>query len=102
MTNLQIITDTAIAQGLYTEAEAKAFFDSGNTLPLHTYKEWASRGYQVRKGEHAAMVCDIWRLKNKKATRPMQDGEDKEIDESHFFKHKAFFFTDKQVERIAE
>ena len=40
MTNTEIITRTAIAEGLFTEAEATAIIASGRRLPLHTYSEW--------------------------------------------------------------
>ena len=100
MTNLQIITNSAVANGLFTEEEVRAIFASGGVLPLFTFKEWKRRGYQVRRGEHAALTCDIWRHKEKKGSIPMEDGNDKEVDESHFYKHKAFLFTKEQVDRI--
>ena len=102
MTNMQIITNTAIAAGLYTEEEVEAIFAEGRTLPLHTFKKWQELGYQVRRGEKAALTCEIWRMKHSKEKLPMQDGNDVEIDESSFFKHKAFFFTAAQVDRIAK
>ena len=101
MTNLQIITDSAIGAGLYTEEEVQAIFESGQTLPLHTFKEWQRRGYQVRKGEKAKLTCDIWRRKEKKGTIPMKNGNDEEVDESYFYLHKAYFFTAEQVDAIA-
>lgn len=100
MTNLQIITESAIGAGLYTEEEVQAIFESGHALPLYTFKEWQRRGYQVRKGEKAKLSCDIWRRKDKKGTFPTNDGNDVEIDESYFYKHKAHFFTAEQVDAI--
>ena len=100
MTNFKIITDSAIAAGLFTEAEATAIIESGASLPVHTFAEWKRRGYNVKKGEHAKLTCFIWRMNNKKGTLPMKDGDDVEIDESHFYKTKAYFFTREQVEAI--
>ena len=90
MTNFQIIVENAIAQELYTEEQVRQIIEQTGELPLHTFK----------KGEHAKLTCDIWRMKNKKETVQQKDGNEVEIDTSHFYKHKAFFFTDKQVERI--
>lgn len=56
MTNTEIITRTAIAEGLFTEAEATAIIASGRRLPLHTYSEWRRMGYQVKQGEHASLT----------------------------------------------
>lgn len=99
MTNLQIITESALAVGLYTEEQTAAFFENEGGLPLHTFKEWQRMGYQVRKGEKAALTCYIWRFK-KKSSDKQQDGDEQEIDESHFYKTKAFFFTAEQVDAI--
>lgn len=101
MTNMQIIVDSAIAEGIYTEEEVEAIFAAGNMLPLHTFAEWRRLGYQVRKGEHAALSCDIWRHNDKKGEMTMQDGSTREIDESHFYKKRAHFFLPDQVEKIA-
>ena len=101
MTNFEIITNEAIANGLYTEEEAIQIIEERGALPLHTFAEWKKHGYNVRKGEHAKLTCYIWRMNVKKGVLPMKDGDDVEIDESHFYKTKAFFFTADQVERIA-
>lgn len=100
MTNFQIITNEAINAGLYTAEQAQEIFESGRSLPLHTFKEWQRMGYRIRKGEHAKLTCFIWRFKNKTGMFP-QGENDVEIDESHFYKTKAHFFDDTQVERKA-
>ena len=100
MTNLQIITESALAVGLYTEEQVKAFFENGSSLPLHTFKEWQHMGYQVRKGEKAALTCYIWRFKKKSSDTQPQDGDEQEITEGNFYKTKAFFFTAEQVDAI--
>lgn len=101
MTNFEIIFNEAVANGLYTEAEAVAIIQERGGLPLHTFAEWKAHGFKIKKGEHAKLTCFIWRHKEKKGTLPMKDGDDVEVDESHFYKTKAHFFTADQVERIA-
>lgn len=66
MTNSEIIFDSAIAHGIFTEEEAVKHLQQTGCLPLHTFNEWRKMGYSVRKGEKAAMVCDIWRMTNYK------------------------------------
>lgn len=103
MTNLTIITNEAIAQGLFTEEQAQEYFENGYTLPLHTFKEWQRLGYSVKKGEHAKMTCYIWRFNNKKKKQQNDNENDEnnqEINEQDFYKVKAFFFTAEQVEKI--
>lgn len=101
MTNFKIITDAAIENGLYTEEEAVQIIEARGALPLHTFAEWKRLGFSVKKGARAKLTCFIWRFNNKKGTLPMEDGNDIEVDESHFYKTKAFFFTADQVERMA-
>lgn len=96
MTNVEIIAHSAIAAGLYSKEEVEAIFAAGNILPLFTYAEWSARGFQVRKGEKAKLVCDIWRHKDKKKE---QDSSE-EVDESSFYKKKAHFFGREQVDKV--
>ena len=99
MTNFQIITAEAISHGLYTETEAEEIIKARGQLPLHTFKEWKRMGFIVRKGEHAKLTCSIWRWNNKHNSMP-QDENEVEIDESHFYKIRAHFFDETQIERM--
>lgn len=99
MTNFQIITDSAIATGLYTEERAIEIIQTEGELPLHTFAEWKRLGYSIRKGEHAKLVCFIWRHKSK-TKEVQQDDKTVEINESSFYKTKAHFFDNTQVEKI--
>lgn len=101
MTNFQIITNAAIANGLYTKEQAEAIIAERGELPLHTFPEWKRLGFSVKKGEHAKLTCDIWKMRDKKGAH-QANGEEQEVDENHFFKHKAFFFLPEQVEKIKE
>lgn len=102
MTNFQIIAESAIAAGIYTKEQIEEMLSTVGSIPLHTFAEWKRLGYSVKKGEHAKLTCFIWRWNSKKGKMPMEDGNDVEVDDSHFYKTKAFFFTDDQVERIPE
>lgn len=28
---------------------------------FHTFAEWKRMGYSVKKGQHAALVCNLWK-----------------------------------------
>ena len=61
MTNNEIIINQAIAHGIYTKAEAQAIVAAKGCLPIHTFAEWKKAGYSVKRGEHAAITCDLWK-----------------------------------------
>lgn len=101
MTNLQIITETAIAENIFTEEQVEKFFSEFGMLPLFTFAEWKKKGYFVKKGEKAKMQCFIWRKKKNKANKEATEDNTEETNEREFFKVKAFFFGIEQVEKIA-
>ena len=99
MTNEQIIANSAVAAGIFTQEEAEAYFSHGMRLPIHTFAEWKSCGYMVKKGEHAALTVSIWKPK----TRKRKDGKTVEADKEEdggFFLTTAYLFTKQQVEAI--
>lgn len=87
MTNYQIIETTKIELGLDED------------LILKTYQDWKRLGYQVKKGEKSVMACMIWFPKKSKVKADADSEE--EVNDGSFFKSKAFFFSQKQVEKIA-
>lgn len=99
MTNEKIIFDAAVSSGIFTEAEATAIIASGRRLPLHTYSEWRRMGYQVRQGEHAALVVNLWRFAKNKPVDDQQDGE--EVAGEHAYMAKAHLFAFTQVKKTA-
>lgn len=102
MTNLEIITNAAIAAELYTEDEAKTIISERGELPIHTYTQWRKMGYQVKRGEKSALVCDLWRWKEEKTEVTTKDGKAEDIDTSHHYKQKAYLFTVQQVEKVQQ
>jgi hypothetical protein len=99
MTNEQIIANSAVAAGIFTQEEAEAYFSHGMRLPIHTFAEWKSCGYMVKKGEHAALTVSIWKPKTSKKKDEKNVEADKE-ENSGFFLTTAYLFTKQQVEAI--
>lgn len=75
-----------------TEIIAAAKLMNGITEEAHTFAAWKSKGFIVRKGEHAAFSATIWKYK------PYKKDDDKE---GKMFMKKAHFFIESQVEAIA-
>ena len=86
MTNYQIIENAKIELGLDED------------LILKTYQDWKRLGYQVKQGEKSVMACMIWFPKKSKVKTEV---DDEEVNDGSFFKSKAYFFSQNQVERIA-
>ena len=110
MTNSEIIYREAIAAQLYTPEEAAAIFAERGQLPLHTFQEWKARGFSVKKGEHAALVCQLWKWTNK-PTKAMQEAAadalssasaEEEQCEGHYYRAKAHLFSAAQVRRMEQ
>lgn len=99
MTNEQIIANSAVAAGIFTQEEAEAYFTQGMRLPIHTFSEWKNNGYMVKKGEHAALTVSIWKPKTRKKKDEKNVEADKE-ENSGFFLTTAYLFTKQQVEAI--
>lgn len=73
------------------------------TESLHTYKEWQSLGFQVKKGQKAIAKFTIWNFTNKpsKAVREAAEKEGKEVTTTgHYYMKESSFFSDSQVEPI--
>ena len=69
---------------------------------FHTFAEWKRMGYSVKKGQHAALVCNLWKYTDKpgKAAREAaaQAGQDAPESDPHFYMAKAHLFNALQVE----
>ena len=37
---------------------------------FHTFAEWKRMGYSVKKGQHAALTCQLWKYTDKPARPP--------------------------------
>lgn len=67
--------------------------------PIHTYKGWKSRGYQVKKGEKAIAKFPIWTYSVKKKS---DEDEENVKGTGHMYMKVSAFFSDEQVEKIEE
>ena len=98
MNNEQIIYNAAIKSGIFTVSEATEILSTGRRLPLHTYSEWKRLGYQVKEGERAALVLDLWRFSKNKASED-ENGEETESAGEHAYMAKSHLFTAQQVKK---
>ena len=96
MTNEQMIVSAAIQSGIISETAATAYIKSGRRLPIHTYSEWKRMGYQVKPGEHAALVLYLWKFR-KPSKKEQEEGEDPTRETA--YRAKSHLFTLEQVEK---
>ena len=103
MTNETLIRAAALQHGLFTEDQIKAYEQAGRRLPLHTYAEWQRLGFQVKRGERAALKLDLWQMGKAKQPQP-EDAEQEEGPESRqrFYLRTSHLFLRSQVERIRQ
>ena len=66
--------------------------------PIHTFAMWKSKGFKVRKGEHAITRLTIWKYTQH---RNDEDTDPDAIPEGHCFMKEACFFAASQVEPIS-
>ena len=70
---------------------------------FHTFAEWKRVGYSVKKGQHAALTCHLWKYTDKpgKAAREAAAAAGEEAPETdpHFYMTKAHLFHALQVEK---
>lgn len=104
MTNSQIIYNSALAHG-FTEDQLSQLSDAYmGDLPFHTFQEWKSRGYSVKKGEHALFTADLWKFTNKPSKAMIEAaaaaGQDAPEDAPHYYKKLSHLFSFSQVEPI--
>lgn len=101
MTNGQIIEELAVQ--IYGEDAVMNMIERGIEPPLHTLQGWASRGFKVKRGEHAVVETKLWKKKSKKNSAQEDDAENAEnATDRDFYMCRAFLFKADQVEKIKE
>ncbi len=99
MTNLEIICNEAIINGIYTAEEIEDMLAQGIEPALHTYTGWRARGKVVRHGEKG-IETKLWKKRSTKKTGEQDtDDENEQVNES-FYLAKAFLFCEAQVDDI--
>ena len=104
LTNEQIIAETAIAAGLYSEEEVLNFLDTEGELPLHSLLGWKHRSpkgyeYRIKKGEHG-VECRLWQ-KRKKTDKSTEENTATESEIlPNFYLVKTFLFDKSQIEMV--
>jgi hypothetical protein len=119
MTNNAIIFEAVKAS--FTTEELAALANATHTpeeinrLPLdvlvaddfHTFAEWKNLGFCVAKGEHAMLICWLWKYtdKPKKDTRTAEETASDDAPEAadpHFYKAKSHLFHLSQVHALED
>lgn len=85
------------------EKENAFFLADLVSAQFHTFAEWKRMGYSVKKGQHAALVCNLWQYTDKpgKAARDAAASAGKDAPETdpHFYRTKSYLFFRAQVEK---
>ena len=102
MTNTEIIYGALKVKG-FSDAQLMELMQAfRGDLPFHTFAEWKSRGYSVKKGEKAFLAVPLWKFTSKPnmAARKAAEERGEEINEDpHFYKKMAYVFGFNQVKR---
>lgn len=95
-------------QGIRIESESaeeaeSVFFALLVAENVHTFQAWKRLGYSVKKGQHAALACSLWKYTDKPG-RTVRDaaaaaGEDAPETDPHYYRTRAHLFHRLQVER---
>lgn len=86
MTNMEIIANVAVEEGMYSLEEAQWLLENDEEIKLHTLQCWNRQGnFQVKEGEKGIEV-KLWKKK--------EEG-------SGFYKTKALLYKKSQLEEIA-
>lgn len=105
MSNNEIIYKTALLHGFTAEQLGKLIESYGH-LPFHTFAEWKTRGYVVKKGEHAIFKAELWKFTNKLGKAMVKKAKDagKDIPEEspHYYLKTSHLFSALQVEPLTK
>ena len=102
MTNTEIIYHAAQAHGFTSEQLAQLTAAYNGDLPFHTFADWISRGYHVKRGEKALFSAELWKHTSKpsksEVERAAQEGREAPEESPHFYRTTAHLFSFAQVE----
>lgn len=102
MTNNEIILTAAIEAGLVSAYDKEKYLHYGTMPAIHTYKYWQDLGYQVKKGEKAALKVQLWKVRSLKKEEREEAERTGVMPKAKMFLANAALFTFNQVEKIED
>lgn len=94
---------SAVLEEGSAETEDEIFTAELAAQTFHTFSEWKRMGYSVKKGQHAALVVNLWKYTDKpgKAAKEAaaQAGQDAPETDPHFYMARSHLFNRLQVEK---
>lgn len=94
---------SAVLEEGSAETEDDIFTAELAAQSFHAFAEWKRMGYSVRKGQHAALVINLWKYTDKpgKAAKEAaaQAGHDAPETDPHFYMARSHLFNRLQVEK---
>lgn len=95
---------SAVLEEGSAETEDDIFTAEMAAQTFHTFAEWKRMGYSVKKGQHAAMVVNLWKYTEKpgRAAKEAaaQAGQDAPETDPHFYMARSHLFNRLQVEKV--
>lgn len=106
MNNNEIIIDAIVANKIMTPEEMDAMLSAGKMPEYHTYKAWQNKGYQVKKGEKAALKTELWNFTDRPTKEDQKKIKAGELPEDyknpHYYLKTAALFGREQVEPLED
>lgn len=94
MTNIEIIVNALLDNGVIEEEKALELLEEEELKNYKSFEEWKRLGFSVKKGEHRLASCRIW--------RPEEEENEDGTKGTRFVKRWANIFSKKQVEKTAD
>ncbi|SFQ35884.1 hypothetical protein SAMN02910358_01745 [Lachnospiraceae bacterium XBB1006] len=106
MNNQQIIFNTAVAAGLYTEEEAEKIVEQYGELPLHSLQGWKRRSprgyeYKILKGQHG-IETRLWKQRRNSKKENSEGEKEDDKKDGRFYLAKTYLFSGEQVKLVPE
>lgn len=98
MTNNTIIALSVLENRLMSKAQLVASIKETGDVPFHSFHEWKTRGFSVKKGEHGVFKAKLWVKTNysEEELKKMKKGS------NWFFLQNTALFSREQVELTKE
>lgn len=94
MTNIEIIVNALLDNGVIEEEEALELVENDELKDYKSFDQWKQLGFSIKKGEHRLASCLIW--------KPEETTDEDGKKASRFVKRWANIFSKEQVEKTAD